>query len=189
MAGDPAGNIYGAALFAAAQESGRLKAVADDLSSFGESLASSPQLASVMFNPAFPPAGKKQVLSKLTEGSDPLVTNALHVLVDNNRIHALADVVAAFDERYQRAAKQIEVELTTAIEIDDALAGKVSRRLAEATGREVELHRRVDPAILGGAVLRSRGNLIDASVRGRLDALRLSLRSARLAGTVTGGEA
>jgi len=188
MAGDPAGSVYGAALFAAAQEAGRLKAVADDLSAFGESLASSPQLASVMFNPAFPPAGKKQVLAKLTAGNDPLVTNVLQVLVDNNRVHALADVVAAFDERYQRAAKQLEVELTTAMEIDEELAGRVSRRLADATGREVELHRRVDPSIIGGAVLRSRGNLIDASVRGRLDALRISLRSARLAGSATGGE-
>ena len=59
-------------------------------------------------------------------------------------------------------------------------------RLAEASGKDVTLSRRVDPAVVGGIVLRIGDNLIDASVRGRLDGLRLALRQARI---VPGGSA
>jgi F-type H+-transporting ATPase subunit delta len=182
MPADPAGTIYGEALFEAAQAAGRLKEVRADLGELGLQLSSSQQLVAVIFNPAFPEPGKRQVLAKLSQGADPLVTSTLLVLLDRGRLTALPDVITAFDELAGRATRQLEVELTTAIPIDDAQAKGLEARLTEATGQSVDLTRKVDPAILGGSVLRVRDLLIDASVRGRLEGLRLSLRKARLSG-------
>ena len=186
MALAPGGRVYGAALVESAQAAGRLHEVARDLAAVGAAVAESRDLAGALFNPAFPDAAKKQILIQMSEGADPLVRNGLLVLVDNDRLGALSDVVAVVHEADQRARRQLELELTTAVPIDDAEAEQIRARLAEASGQEVTLLRSVDAAILGGVIVRVRDRLVDLSVRGRLDALRLSLRNARLGST--GGE-
>ena len=89
-------------------------------------------------------------------------------------------------EADRRARRQLELELTTAVPIDDAEAEEIRTKLAEASGHEVTLERSVDASILGGVIVRVRDRMVDLSVRGRLEALRLSLRNARLGST--GGE-
>src|SRR4051794_12379588 len=181
MPADAAGRMYGDALFEAAEAAGEIDAVQRDLQAMGNALAKTPELARVLFNPAFPEAGKKQVLARMTASGSPLVQNTIQVLVDHGRLTAPPDVISAYDERYGRLQTQLEVELTTAVPIDDAQAEALRARLSAQTGRRVELVRTVDPYIVGGLVLRVRDLLIDASVRGKLEALRLNFRRARLA--------
>jgi ATP synthase F1 delta subunit len=186
MAHAAGGRVYGTALAEAAQAAGRLHEVARDLAAIGASVAQSRELAAALYNPAFPDAAKKAILAQLTEGADPLVRNALFVLVDNGRLDALADVVAVVHEADRRARRQIELQLTTAVPIGDTEAEQIRSKLAEASGHEVTLQRSVDASILGGVIVRVRDRMVDLSVRGRLEALRLSLRNARLGST--GGE-
>jgi F-type H+-transporting ATPase subunit delta len=186
MAQAAGGRVYGAALTEAAQAEGRLHEIARDLAAIGAAVSGSRELAGALFNPAFPDAAKKQILAALSEGADPLVRNGLFVLVDNGRLDALADVVEHVHEADQRASRQLELELTTAVPIGDDEAEEIRAKLAEASGQEVTLQRSVDAAILGGVIVRVRDRLVDLSVRGRLEALRLSLRNARLGST--GGE-
>ena len=102
------------------------------------------------------------------------------------RLTALADVTEVVSARVRAAEQQLQVELTTAVPVGNDEADRLRDRLAEASGKDVTLSRRVDPAVVGGIVLRIGDNLIDASVRGRLDGLRLALRQARI---VPGGSA
>jgi len=186
MALAPGGRVYGAALVESAQAAGRLHEVARDLAAIGAAVKESRELAGALYNPAFPDAAKKQILIQMSEGADPLVRNAVLVLVDNDRLDVLSDVVAVVREADQRALRQLELELVTAVPIDDADAEQIRVKLAEASGQEVTLLRNVDASILGGVIVRVRDRLVDLSVRGRLEALRLSLRNARLGST--GGE-
>jgi F-type H+-transporting ATPase subunit delta len=186
MAPAAGGRVYGTALAESAVAAGRLREVARDVAAIGAAVAEGRDLAGALFNPAFPDAAKKQILAQLSEGADPLVRNALFVLVDNGRLDALADIVKVVHEADQRARRQLELELTTAVPIDDADAEQIRAKLAEASGHEVRLERSVDAAILGGVIVRVRDRMVDLSVRGRLEALRLSLRNARLGST--GGE-
>ena len=117
MAHDPAGAVYGAALFEAALASGALDQASVTLTELGAAIAGEPGLASALFNPAFPDAGKKQILTQLAAGAQPVVRNSLLLLVDNGRLEALPDVIAEFDRRYQETKRQIELELTTAVPI------------------------------------------------------------------------
>lgn len=188
MAHDPAGAVYGAALFEAALASGALDQASVTLTELGAAIADEPGLASALFNPAFPDAGKKQILTQLAAGAQPVVRNSLLLLVDNGRLEALPDVIAEFDRRYQETKRQIELELTTAVPIADDEAERIRAELAEQSGREVTLVRTVDPTLIGGLVLRFGDKLVDKSVRGRLDAMRLQLRSARLVGVASGEE-
>jgi F-type H+-transporting ATPase subunit delta len=186
VAVDPAGQVYGTALYEAAVDTGRATAVEPQLVAIRDAIVGSPGLTQLLDNPAFPARGKKDILLELATGSDPLVRNLLQVLVDNGRLTALSDVVDVFSARVRESERQLEVELTTAIPVGADEADRLRDRIAEASGKDVTLRRRVDPAVLGGIVLRIGDQLIDASVRGRLDGLRLALRKARIA---PGGQA
>jgi F-type H+-transporting ATPase subunit delta len=177
---------YADALFEAAERAGSLPATYRDLSGVVRSVAENRDLARVLFNPAFPADAKRRVLAQMAAGGDPLVANFLGVLIDHGRLELLADVFDAFADQFRRRQRELAVHLVTAIPIDDAVADGLRAQLERATGQSVEITRAVDPSILGGIVLRVRDLLVDASVRRRLDALRLSLVSTRLP---SGGEA
>ena len=102
------------------------------------------------------------------------------MLLENGRFTLIVDLDQAYDERYEREQRELSITVTTAIEIDDAKAADLGKRLEAATGQRVTIDRRVDPAILGGIILRMRDRLVDASVRTQLDELRRSLRSVRI---------
>jgi F-type H+-transporting ATPase subunit delta len=186
VAVDPAGQVYGTALFESAEANGRATAIEPQLVAIRDAIVSSTELTQLLHNPAFPARGKKDILLALATDSDPLVRNLLQVLVDNGRLTALSDVVDVFSARVRASAPPPEVELTNAFPLRSYEADRLRDRLAEASGKDVTLQRRVDPAVLGGIVLRIGDQLIDASVRGRLDGLRLALRKARIA---PGGQA
>jgi F-type H+-transporting ATPase subunit delta len=183
---DPAGHVYGTALYAAAKDVGRAPEIERDLVAIREALTSSTDLTRILYNPAFPARGKKEILLELATGADALVRNFLQVLVDNGRLTELDDTIEVLSELVRESEKQLQVELTTAVPVGNDEADLLRDRLAEASGKDVTLSRRVDPAVVGGIVLRIGDNLIDASVRGRLDGLRLALRQARI---VPGGSA
>ena len=187
MANDPAGTVYAAALFESAKAKGTLDSAHTTLNELGVALAETADLRRALFNPSFADTGKKAILTKLTAGSDAPVRNLLLLLVDNGRLPALPDLIVNFDERYREANRQVELELTTAIPIADDEGERIRAELAKQSGREVALTRTVDPSILGGIILRLGDKLIDKSVRGRLDAMRLQLRSARLPGAAAPG--
>ncbi len=177
---DPAAAVYADALFAASEEAGTLERVGRDLDDLVEELVSSPVLTRVLFNPAVPPDGKANVLRRLTDDADPLVTRTLLLLLENGRLGLIPDLQQAFSERYGVAARKLDVQLTTAVEVDEAQAERLRQQLERSTGQSVTLKRVVDPSILGGVVLRVADLLVDASVRRRLEALRRTLQSTRL---------
>ena len=183
---DAAARPFANALYDAAKAAGRLEAANRDLALFCTSLAESRDLARVLFNPAFPREAKGRILAKLTDGGEPLVANFLVVLLDHGRLDLLVDAQEAFTDRYGREQNELSVHLTTAVPIDDAQAEGLRTRLEAATGQTVTIRRTVDHSIIGGVVLRVRDLLVDASVRRRLDGLRLNLKNVKLP---SGGEA
>ena len=62
--------------------------------------------------------------------------------------------------------------MTSAVDLDDATVKSIGERIGEQTGQRVELTSKVDPAILGGIVLRVGNSILDASIKHRLDQLR-----------------
>lgn len=173
-------STYAEALFQAAQAAGRLREVQRDLSAFARTLAESRPLAMAVFNPAFATDAKARVITQMTEGGDPLVKNALLVMLDNGRLELLPDVERILTDRFRSLSNEVPVTLTTAIPVDDATAVELAGRLEAASGRKVVLERVVDPSIIGGVVLRVRDQLVDASVRRRLDAMTRALAASRL---------
>jgi F-type H+-transporting ATPase subunit delta len=167
--------IYAEALFDAAKEQGRLLRVREELADFVAAVKEVPELRLVLRNPQLEPKAKIDVLTDLLGGADELLRNFLLLAAEKGRIGQVEQIGAEFERLMAREERRLTVELTTARELSDAEAAEIVAQIERASGRKVEATRRVDPALIGGIVLRAGSLQADASVRGRLERLRNEL--------------
>ena len=83
-----------------------------------------------------------------------------------------------FEELWKQENRRIDVTVTSAVELDPAVVGKIGEEIERQTGQKVELASRVDDEILGGLVLQVGNMVLDASIRNRLEKLRKSVAAA-----------
>jgi F-type H+-transporting ATPase subunit delta len=178
---DSGGRVYAEALFRAASEAGRVREVDRDLSDFLSTLVGDRAALTALMNPGLPPDAKKRVVATMVRDADPLVRNFLLVLVDNGRLNLLHDISVSFSALAAEQERILDIEVTTAVPLDDAQSGRLAERIQTATGLRARLERKVDPDLLGGLVLRARGVLLDASVRRELDEIHRAMITTPLA--------
>ena len=166
-------STYAEALFEAARERDELETVLDELQEFGDALEESEELRLFYYGGQIPEREKRRAIDALTEGMALSTRNFLKILSDNGREEILDEVLLRYEELVKEHLGRVEVEVTTAVELTDDEVDRIKERLARSLeGREVILHTSVDPNILGGAVFRFGGRMIDSSIRGRLASLR-----------------
>jgi F-type H+-transporting ATPase subunit delta len=170
--------MYARALFEAAQDAGRVDAVAGDLAAIGGAMDEVPELRAFLRNPQIEPAGKAEVLEQVAAGADELVRNFVRLVAEKGRAGELQEIGAELDALVAQAQNRLAVELTTSYELSDAETKSIVQQIEKASGRKVEATRSVDPDLIGGIVLRIGSHLADGSVRGRLERLRHELATA-----------
>ena len=167
--------MYARALFAAAQEHGRIPVVRTELGELATAIGESAELSAFLANPQLDPGAKADVLGEITAGADPLVLNFVRLVATKGRAGSLQVISAELDALADAAEGRISVELTTAHELSDAEADAIVGQIEAASGRSVEASRSVDPELIGGLILQAGSLRVDASVRGRLARLRRDL--------------
>jgi F-type H+-transporting ATPase subunit delta len=170
---------YAQALFDAAKENGRLAQVHEELDDFAAAVADVPELRSVLRNPQVDPRAKARVLEELLGGADELVRNFVRLAVEKGRAGEIREIAAEFETLVAEQERILDVELTTAHDLDDTEFGRIVGRIEQASGRKVQATRTVDPDLIGGIVLQAGSMRLDASVRGRLERLRQTLATTR----------
>lgn len=167
---------YAKAIFELAQETGEVKRWGERLELAGRFLAD-PQLQAVLSNPSVTLERRQEVVDSLSGDHKlgPEGQNLIKLLVENGRVEDAQGI----GEEYERLRDELEDRLrataTTAVELSDREQRDLVAGLSKQFGKEVRLTVEVDPAILGGLVLRIGDRLIDASVRMRLQQLRRRL--------------
>ncbi len=166
-------STYAEALFEAARERDELEEVLSDFGEFTGALHESEELRLFFYGGQIPERQKRRALDGLTEGMKTSTTNFLKVLVDNGREEILEEVLARYEELVKEHLGKIEVEVTTAVDLSDDQLDRLKERLGGVLeAREIILETNVDPGLIGGAVFRFGGRLMDGSIRGRLQSLR-----------------
>ena len=166
-------STYAGALFEAARERGELEEVLSDLGEFVAALRESEELRLFYYGGQVPERQKRRALDGLTEGMKTSTTNFLKVLVDNGREEILEEVLGRYEQLVKEHLGRIDVGVTTAIELSEDQLDRLRERLGGVLeGREIILETRVDPDLIGGAVFRFGGRMMDGSIRGRLESLR-----------------
>jgi F-type H+-transporting ATPase subunit delta len=155
------------AVLAEADGAGRIGEVADQLFRFSRVVDGSPELRSALTNPYLPDDRKRAVVDDLLHDAGPetrLLAEWAITRPDDpgETLRSLADRAAA---RRQR----LIVEARTAVALDDDRRDRLASALAAATGSEVDVEVVVDPTVVGGVVARVGDEVIDGSIRRKLE--------------------
>jgi len=164
--------VYARSLFEVAQEQSKLDTVRDQLGAFADALDNSRELQTFFFSPYFSTAEKSDGLDRAVTDADPVVVNFLKLLIENHRTPAVFRVRREFDRLWQEENKLLPVQVTSAVELDQATVNQIGDRIAQQTGRKIDLSASVDSEILGGIIVRVGNSILDASIRNRLEQLR-----------------
>jgi F-type H+-transporting ATPase subunit delta len=167
--------MYARALYAAAEEQGRVDVARDQLAELAAALETTPELEAFLVNPQLDPTAKASVLDEVTTGADPIVRNFVRVVAAKGRAGQLRAIAEEFEAIVDREQGRLKVELTTAYELGDDEAEAIVSKIEQASGRTVEATRTVDSDLIGGMILQAGSLRVDASVRGRLERLRRDL--------------
>jgi ATP synthase F1 delta subunit len=164
--------VYARSLFEVAQEQDKLDVVREQLGQFADALNDNRELQVFFFSPYFSTAEKQDGLDRAVSDAEPILVNFLKLLIENHRSPVIFRVRRVVDELWQEENKLLPVQVTSAVELDQATVRQIGDRIAEQTGRRVELSASVEPDILGGLVVRVGNSILDASIRNRLEQLR-----------------
>ena len=171
-------HAYADAFFEVGKEKGKLDALRDQLGQFAEALDRDRDLQVFFFSPYFSSAEKTAGAKRAIVGADPEFLNFLELLIEKGRMPEIFRVRREFEELWKHENRRIDVTVTSAVELDPGVVGKIGEEIQRQTGQEVELASRVDEDILGGVVLQVGNMVLDASIRSRLEKLRKSVATA-----------
>jgi F-type H+-transporting ATPase subunit delta len=176
MARDPINTGYARALFEMAQAENVVSRVEEELFRLRDLLKSNPDLLQFLKDPNIKHEGKRKALSDLFQGRvHPLVLSTLVTLSDQDRIGRLLHVLEEFSGIAAAAREKVSGEIVTAIPLDDATLQRFAAELSRITGKNVQLFQRVDAGILGGAIIKVGEQIIDGSLRRKLEQIREKL--------------
>jgi F-type H+-transporting ATPase subunit delta len=170
--------VYARSIFEVAKERAVLDEVKEQLDEFSDALSENHDLAVYFFSPYFSTDEKKDGLSRLLEDAESSFINFLEALIERHRMPAIFRIRARVDDLWEKENRRLPVEVTSAVELDEATIRDIGARIGEQTGHEVDLESRVDPEILGGIVLRVGNSVLDASIKNRLNQLRKEVAQA-----------
>lgn len=164
--------VYARSLFAVAAEQGRLDEIREQLGELADALDQNRDLATFLFSPYFSSEEKKEGLDRAVQGAAEILDNFLRVLIENHRMPLIFRIRRDYDALWEEENRLLPVQVTSAVALDEELVSDIGDRIAQETGRKIQLAAHVEPDILGGLVLRVGNSILDASVRNRLNGLR-----------------
>ncbi|NYI22054.1 F-type H+-transporting ATPase subunit delta [Sphingobium francense] len=164
---------YAVALFDLARDGKTLDTVAASLAALKAALAESADFKGLVNSPVLSrdTAGKTIAAVASAMGLDPLTTNFLGVLAQNRRLSQLPAIIRAYETLLSNHKGEVRAEVTSAHPLDAGQVSALQQGLRARVGRDVALDARVDPAILGGLVVKIGSQMIDSSIRTRLNSL------------------
>lgn len=135
-----------------------------------------PKMQAYLSNPTFGFEEKLGTLESVCkEWMSEDVKRFTRLLGENGRLLAIDDICAIFLERKEEASKKVRALFTTAFELDEAQQKALVGAISSKTGLDLVPEFSLDPEIIGGAIVRFDGNVIDISVRKQLAQLKQNL--------------
>jgi len=162
---------YARAVFEIAKEDKALDEWLDQLALLSEVVKNS-DVAQVLDDPRLTEDQKIEILEAICQGKLGKQQNRfLHLLEESDRLSILGEVYELFSTYKAEFERVIDVRLTTAVPIDADVQRRFSEVLTKRLGRQVDLVCDMDPTIMGGAIVRAGDQVIDGSVKSRLERL------------------
>ena len=172
------GSVYGEALYDLALSEGLSEAILKELTVLSGSFQAEPDFIRLLSSPNLSVQERCNILDDSFRGNvQPYVLNFLKILTEKGYMRYFFDCCKAYEESYNHDNGILPVTAITAVSLNPAQAEKLTAKLCQITGKQVKLHNRVDPQVLGGVRLDYDGKQLDDTVSHRLDAVRSLLKS------------
>ncbi len=171
---------YATALFDLALEADALDSVEADVEALGQALAESADLSALIASPLYGRESQGRAMSAIASamGLGSLTANLVGVMAAKRRLFALPGVLEKFKARLAEHRGQATATVTAARPLSDAQIDALKAKLSGALSREVKLDITIDPAILGGLVVKVGSRMVDTSIRSKLNSLQNAMREA-----------
>ena len=170
---------YAGALYALAEESGKIDAVVKDMNGVAELVSANQDMRMLVESPAITWAEQTKAVTAVLEkgGADALTVKFVGTVASNGRLHALSRIISAFLAEHARRRGEVSAEVISAVEMDDACRARVEQAVSKLAGSEkLSLSMRVDPSLIGGLVVRIGSRMIDTSIRTKLNRLETAMK-------------
>lgn len=167
---------YARALLDVALQQGEAEALRRDLREAAALLAAQKDLRRALEHPALPAESKKKLVEAVWRGQgSKILARLLALLAERGRMELLPAIEGHYGALWNAHRGVVAAEAVAAVPLDEGQTRAVAEALRRATGKDVELQTRADPALLGGLLVKMAGRTYDGTVRGRLRALRQRL--------------
>ena len=172
------GGRYALALFELARDGKAIDAVEASLAAIRDALDQSDDFRELTTSPMIARgAATKAVLATADQlGIDATTRSFLGVLAENRRLGALTDIIRAFRQLAARHRGEATAEVTSAHPLGPDQVDELKQQLRLRLGRDVSVDLAVDPSLLGGLVVRIGSQMIDSSIRTRLNSLAQAMK-------------
>jgi len=168
---------YAEAVFRLAKEEKRLPAWSEALA-WLSAVVSHPDVQGIVTHPERTPDEVEKLLAGLIgDRADAQVKNLLSALAENHRLTLLPEIASQFELLKKQEEGVLDVVVTSAFPLTETQAAELAETLKAKYGKQVALTSKVDPELIGGVCLQVGDDVIDASVRGKLHAMAVSLKS------------
>lgn len=172
---------YATALFDLASETNAVDTVKADLERFDALIAECADLSRLVRSPVFSAEEQGQALGAVLEsaGAGALATKFLKLVTANRRLFAVGDMIRGFRELVAKHKGEATAEVTVAEKLNDEHVEALRSALKAVSGKDVDLDIKIDPAIIGGLVVKLGSRMVDTSLRTKLNAIKHAMKEAR----------
>jgi F-type H+-transporting ATPase subunit delta len=145
-----------------------------DLRILANALKTSSELVNTLTNPGFRRADRKRVIDALLDrvAAHPMTRNITYLLLDRERLASLPDISREVDAMIEARSGKVTAEVTSAAPLTPDQLTQITAQLQKLSGKQVQVVRKEDPALLGGVVAKLGDTVYDGSLRTQLRALR-----------------
>lgn len=170
MKGRTAARRYAKALIDLARRDKMVAEIGEQLRQHWALLQDNANLRRILENPSVDLRVRTAILTTILERTQPtsLLQNFLLLLVEKDRIQQLALIWNHYERMANEQLRRVVAQVTTAVALNAQQRRTVTRKLTQMTQKEVTLQIQVDPAILGGLLIRIENTILDGSLRGHL---------------------
>ncbi|KVV13437.1 ATP synthase F1 subunit delta [Flavobacterium sp. TMP13] len=175
MAGTRAAIRYAKAILDLANSKGVAEVVNNDMKLIASTITGNAELSTFILNPTLKVDVKESALSEIFAETNGVTKGLFHLLFENKRFEILEAIAQEYTALFDESNGVEIATVTTAIEMDAALEAKVLAKVATLSDKKVTIINKVDPAIIGGFILRIGDKQYNASVSNRLQVLKREL--------------
>ena len=171
---------YATALFDLARDEKSVDAVMADLGKFEAMLADSEDLRRLVRSPIFGADVQAKALTEILDksGISGISAKFLKLLTANRRLFAVSDVIRAFRALVAKFKGEATADVTVAEPLSDKNLDALKTALKSVTGKDVALNVKIDPAIIGGLVVKLGSRMVDSSLRTKLNSIKHAMKEA-----------